>query len=59
LRDRSYRAAAGDSPRDILALGQGKGPLGTVADRRGDSTMTLQQKANHHMVFANRTTYGM
>jgi hypothetical protein len=58
-RDRSQRAAAGDSARDILALGKGEGSLGTAAYRWGDSTMTLQQKVNNHMVFANRTTNGM
>jgi hypothetical protein len=59
LRDHSQRATAGNAARNILPFGQAERPPRTAADRRDDSTMTLQQKANDHMVFAHRTANSM
>src|SRR6185369_17955635 len=55
LRDRSQRAVAGDAAGDVLSFGQRENPPRTTMRDWRNATVTLQQKAHDHMVFAHRT----
>ena len=55
LCDDPHRAAAGDSARDVFALGQCKHPPRTATSGRRDPTVTRQNEVNDYVILTQST----
>ena len=55
LCDDPHRAAAGDSARDVFALGQRKRPRRTATSGRSNPAMTGQNEVNDYVILTQGT----